>query len=119
MDTIKIPKHLTFILNQLFEIENKVKNINELNSIQRNIDRMKDYFETDALAEGQGLVYYNPLGESYNETRTDCEASISGSSHENLEIIEVLKPIIYFKYANTQTVIQKAVVIVESKKLNS
>ncbi len=119
MDTIKIPKHLTFILNQLFEIENKVKNINELNSIQRNIDRMKDYFETDALAEGQGLVYYNPLGESFNETRTDCEASISGSSHENLEIIEVLKPIIYFKYANTQTVIQKAVVIVESKNLNS
>ena len=66
MDTIKIPKHLTFILNQLFEIENKVKNINEPNSIQRNIDRMKDYFETDALAEGQGLVYYNTLGESYN-----------------------------------------------------
>lgn len=115
MDTIKIPKHFPFILNQLFEIENKLRNITEPNSIQRNLDRMKDYFETDALTDGQGLVYYNPLGESYNETRTDCDASISGSSHENLEIIEVLKPIIYFKYANTQTVIQKAVVIVESR----
>lgn len=115
MESIKIPKHFPFILNQLFEIENKLRNINETNSIQRNLDRMKDYFETDALGNGQGLIYYNPLGESYNETRTDCEASISGSSHENLEIIEVLKPIIYFKYANTQTVIQKAVVIVESK----
>ena len=119
MDTVKIPKHLPFILNHLFEIENKLKNINEPNSIQRNLDRMKDYFEMDVLGGGQGLIYYNPLGESYDETRTDCEASISGSSHENLEIIEVLKPIIYFKYANTQTVIQKAVVIVESKKLNS
>ena len=115
MDTIKIPKHLTFILNQLFEIENKVKNINELNSIQRNIDRMKDYFETDALAEGQGLVYYNPLGESFNETRTDCEASISGASHENLEIIEVLKPIIYGQIGNQKMIIQKAIVIVQTK----
>ena len=119
METIKIPKYFPFILNQLFEIENKLRNINESNSIQRNLDRMKDYFETDALPDGQGLVYYNPLGETYNETRTDCEASISGISHENLEIIEVLKPIIYFKYANTQTIVQKAVVIVESKNLNS
>lgn len=119
METIKIPKHIPFILNQLFEIENKLKAINESNSIQRNLDRIKDYFETDALSDGQGFIYYNPLGESYNETRTDCEASISGSSHENLEIIEVLKPIIYFKYANTQTIIQKAVVIVQSKNLNS
>lgn len=115
MDTIKIPKHLLFILNQLFEIENKLKNIKEPNSIQRNIDRMKDYFETNALTDGQGLIYHNPLGESYNETRADCEASISGNSHENLEIIEVLKPIIYFKYGNTQTIIQKAIVIVQSK----
>lgn len=115
MDTIKIPKHILFILNQLFEIENKLKNINESNSIQRNIDRMKGYFETDVLTDGKGLVYYNPLGESYDETRTDCEASISGNSHENLEIIEVLKPIIYLKYANTQTILQKAVVIVQSK----
>jgi hypothetical protein len=118
MESIKIPKHFPFVLNQLFEIENKLRSINEPNSIQRNLDRMKDYFEKDALADGQGLVYYNPLGESYNETRTDCEASISGSSHENLEIIEVLKPIIYFKYFNTQTIIQKAIVIVQSKNLN-
>lgn len=118
MDIAKIPRHLFFTLNQLFEIENKLKNIKDANSIQRNIDRMKDFFETDALATGQGLVYHNPLGELYNETRTDCEATISGSSHENLEIIEVLKPIIYLKYANTQTIVQKAIVIVQSKNLN-
>src|SRR5689334_902763 len=100
MDSIKVPTHLLFILNQLFEIEKKLKNIREPNSIQRNIDRMKDYFETAALTEGQGLTYHDPLGELYNETRADCEASISGNSHENLEIIEVLKPIIYFKYGN-------------------
>jgi hypothetical protein len=118
MDSIKVPTHLLFILNQLFEIENKLKNVKEPNSIQRNIDRMKDYFETGALMEGQGLMYHNPLGESYNETRADCEASISGNSHENLEIIEVVKPIIYFKYGDMKTIIQKAIVIVQSKNLN-
>ena len=112
---IKIPKQFSFILNQLFEIENKLKNIIEPNTIQRNLDRMKDYFENDALGDGQGILYHNPLGESYSETRTDCEANISGSSHENLEIIEVIRPIIYAKIGNSKMVIQKAIVIVQSK----
>jgi hypothetical protein len=114
--TIKIPKQYLFILNQLFEIEQKIDKMQEQNSIQRNLDKLKNYFETEALSDGQGLIYYNPIGESYDITRTDCEASISGTSHENLEIIEVLKPIIYAKIGNTKMIIQKAIVIVQSKK---
>ncbi len=114
--TIAIPQQYKFILNQLFEMEQKVRKLTEQNSIQRTIDKMKNYFETEALPEGQGLIYRNPIGESYNVTRTDCEATISGASHENLEIIEVLKPIIYVKYGNTQMITQKAIVIVQSKK---
>lgn len=116
--TIKYPKHLLVILNQVFEIESKLRKIQESNSIQRNVDRLKDFFATEALSDGQGLVYHNPIGESYDETRTDCDASISGASHENLEIIEVLKPIIYVKYGDRQIVIQKAIVIVQSKNIN-
>ena len=116
MESIKIPKYLPFVLNQLFEIENKLRNIKEANSIQRNIDKLKNYFETEAMQDGQGLTFHNPIGEPYNETRSDCEANISGDSRENLQIIEVLKPIIYFKYGNTKTIVQRAVVIVESKK---
>jgi len=113
--TIKYPKSYLIIINQLFEIENKLKRIQEPNSIQRNIDRLKDFFATDALADGQGLDYHNPIGESYNETRTDCEANIAGSSHENLVIVEVIKPIIYTKVGNSKIVIQKAIVVVQSK----
>ena len=36
---IKIPKHYLFMLNQIFEIEQKASKIQEQNSIQRNIDR--------------------------------------------------------------------------------
>jgi acetolactate synthase small subunit len=113
--TVKIPKPYLFIINQLFELEQKVGKLQEQNSIQRNIDKMKNYFETEALSEGQGLTYHNPIGESYDVTRTDCEATISGKSHENLEIIEVLKPIIYVKYGNTKMIVQKAITIVQSK----
>jgi len=113
--TLKYPKNYLTILNQIFEIENKLAKIQEQNSIQRNIDRLKDFFSTDALSDDQGLEYHNPIGERYNETRTDCEANISGTSHENLEIIEVLKPIIYAKIGNSKIVIQKAIVIVQSK----
>jgi hypothetical protein len=115
-ETIKILKSHLVTLNQMFEIENKLKKINENNSIQRNIDRLKDFFETEALSEGQGLFYHNPLGEKFDETRTDCEATISGSGHDNLEIIEVIKPIIYVKYGQTQMIAQKGIVIVQSIK---
>ena len=113
--TLKYPKNYLTILNQIFEIENKLQKVQEQNSIQRNIDRLKDFFVNEALSDGQGLSYYNPLGESYDETRVDCEASISGTSHENLEIIEVLKPIIYAQVGNIKMVVQKAIVIVQSK----
>ncbi|MCK9404100.1 MAG: hypothetical protein M0Q26_11945 [Chitinophagaceae bacterium] len=113
-NSFKIPKHFLFMLNQLFEMEQKVAKVQEQNSIQRNIDRLKGFFETEALTENQGLVYYNPIGESFDETRTDCEATISGGSHENLKIIEVIRPIIYLKYGNTQLIAQKGIVIVNS-----
>lgn len=113
--TLKVPNPYLFVLNQIFEIEQKVIKLSEQNSIQRNIEKMKSYFETEALADGQGLFYHNPLGEKYDVTRTDCEATISGLGHENLEIIEVLKPIIYIKYGNSKMIAQKAIVIVQSK----
>jgi len=116
MQTIKVPKQYLFMLNQLFEIEQKIGKIQEPNSVQRNIDRLKDFFETEALSEGQELVFHNPFGEKFDETRTDCEATISGTGHNNLEIIEVIKPIIYVKYGQTQMIAQKGIVIVQSTK---
>ncbi len=121
----KIPKEYQFLLNQLFEIENKAKEIKESNSIQRNVDRIKTFFESELLKDGQGLVYYDPKGESYDETRIDCEANISGTSVENLEIVEVIKPMIIYRYKSVDSltsaeiikpfIVQKAVVIVRSK----
>ncbi|MEI6846433.1 MAG: hypothetical protein WCK32_00105 [Chlorobiaceae bacterium] len=105
--------HLNLV-NQIFEIEQKTKDIKEKNSILRNINKLKVILE-----DSFGLSYHNPLGESYSDTRTDCEATIAGANVDNLEIVEVIQPIIFSSYKNIEHVIkvivQPAVVIVHSK----
>ena len=97
------------IMNQFFEIQKKMAGKSELNSLQRNLERIQEYFGEISLE------MHNPLGENYNETRTDCEASIAGELGRNLLISEVIKPIIYLNDENNRKVIvQKGVVIVHS-----
>ncbi len=101
------------MLGQVFEIEKKVENLTESNSISRNITRLKEIFEL--LEKDGGLVYYNPIGEPYNETRTDIEASIAGSSPDNLIITEVIKPIVRYRKGGITLIARKRVVVAESK----
>lgn len=102
--------HLLKLINQVFELERKTNGKNEFAPLSRNINRMKD-----TLNE-MGYQWANPIGEPYNDTRTDCEASIAGESSENLVITEVLKPIVWIKENGMNFIVQKAVVIAESKK---
>ena len=55
------------------------------------------------------------MGETFNETRTDLEASITGSGTENLHVVEVIKPIVRVGDKNFSRVVQKGIVVVESK----
>ena len=107
------------LLDQLFEIERKLENFEESNSISRNLNKMKDIFETNLFLSSTsseiGFTYHNPIGESYNETRLDLEASIAGNSTENLFIKEVIKPIIRYKSGGSTLIARKGVVVVESK----
>ena len=110
-------KNYLTILNQVFEIEKKLTKLKKSNSIQRNVDRVKDVFQDSLLPDDMGLMYYDPSGENYDETRTDCEASIAGESTENLKIVEVIKPIIRICMKDgSSRILQRAVVIVESNK---
>lgn len=124
--TLKIPQTYLDAINQVFEIEKKAKLIKEEHSLERNLNKLKDFFEKELFQGGirgttgtTGLSYHNPIGELYSETRTDCEASIAGASSENLVIVEVIKPIVNYCYAENdivvKSIVQKAVVIAESK----
>ena len=85
------------ILDQIFEIERKLEGIKEPNSISRNIEKIKVFFAeifgTPSDPE-VGLFYHDPLGEKYDETRTDIDGNIAGESTDNLVVTEVIKPII-------------------------
>ncbi len=112
---ISTPKMYIEILDQVFEIEKKLDTISVPNSISRNVNRIKEVFEY--LTEDNGLIYQNPIGESFNETRTDLEASIAGNSTNNLVVVEVIKPIIRFRTkSGATTIVRKGIVVVESKK---
>jgi hypothetical protein len=103
-----IKQHLK-IINQFFEIEKKLAALNGAESTQRNVERIKSYFEE------MGYQIHNPMGESYSETRTDCEASIAGASAENLYINEVIKPIVRYLQEGQPQIIQKGIVITKSR----
>ena len=96
------------LINQIFEIENKIKLENFDEKFERNFNRIKQTFEEE------GYTYHNPIGEKYTETRTDCEASISGSLGNNLKIVQVIKPIIHRHDGGNSVIIQKGIVIVEN-----
>lgn len=97
------------IINQIFEIEKKANKLQETNSIGRNFRRIKQELEE------MGIRYHNPTGEAYDETRTDCEASISGTSTQSLVITEVIKPIIRLEKDGFTQIIQRGIVVVEGK----
>ena len=106
------------MLNQVFEIEKKLEQITESNSIHRNLRRLKTTFESSLPifnSPGAGFVIQNPMGEAYDETRADCEASIAGDATEDLVIIDVIKPIIHFQKEGHSQIVQKGVVVVKSK----
>lgn len=119
--TIKVPQAYLDFMNQIFEIEKKATNIVEDNSIQRNINKINGILEEEFFKSEQliGFNYYNPIGEEYADTRSDCEATIAGTQVDNLEIIEVIKPIIFCTYKENdkilKAIVQPAVVIVQSK----
>lgn len=120
---VKVPPAYLDFMNQIFEIEKKTAYLKEENSIQRNLNKMKGILEVEFFKGSStiGLSYHNPLGENYSDTRTDCEATIQGTEIENLEITEVIKPIIFYSYQDGEKVIkiivQPAVVVVQSKNL--
>jgi hypothetical protein len=113
---LQVPKSLLVALNQLYEIEQKLKKGGDNSGLQRNVGKMKTAFEEF------GLAYEDPMGQTFKETRTDLEATISGSGSENLVVVEVIKPtiraILRDGPGEFSRVIQKGIVVVESKKEN-
>jgi hypothetical protein len=127
---LQIPKSILTAVNQLYELEQKLKRHGDPNNLLRNVIKMKDAFAEEGLPMGDvggafvriGLAYEDPMGQPFKETRTDLDATISGVGTENLVVVEVVKPIIRAVLRDSvgefARVVQKGVVIVESQKEN-
>ena len=109
---MEIPKWILVTLNNLYEVEKKLALHGDPGNATRNVGKMKD-----ALAE-MGVFYEDPMGQDFKETRTDLDATISGSGTENLVVVEVIKPIVRAGEAAFSKVVQKGIVVVESKEGN-
>lgn len=94
------------LINQITDLKQKItKEKND--QYERNWVRIFDFLEQN------NYIIQVPLGEKYDENRTDCEASIVGKLTDNMAITQVIKPIVYFKENGTTQLVQKGVVIVE------
>lgn len=125
---IQIPKAVLTALNQVYEIEQKVKKHGDPANIGRHLSKLKDAFFEEGLPLWDtggsrlklGLVCEDPMGQSFDETRTDVEATISGAGTEHLVVVEVIKPIVRAVVRDgageVSKVIQKGIVVVESRK---
>jgi len=108
----EIPKWLLTLMNNLCEIERKLAVHGDPGHASRNVDRIKDALHSEELL----LFYEDPMGQPFNETRTDLEASISGQSTENLVVVEVIKPIVRIGPPQKSWVVQKGIVVVQAKE---
>jgi hypothetical protein len=105
-----VPKWLLSMLNQLYEIEQKLKCHGDPGNAMRNVTRIKDNLEES------GIFYEDPMGQVFKETRTDLEATISGAGTDSLVVVEVIKPIIRAGPRDLSRIVQKGIVVVETKK---
>ncbi len=108
----EIPKPVFTVLNQVFELERRLSKLDDSARYSRPLEKLKEAFDSD---EAQFIIE-NPINQKYDITRTDVEATITGAEHEELEITEVLKPIIKLTYSGISRIIQKGVVIASASK---
>ena len=109
LPTLEVPKWVLVTLNNLYEIERKLIINGDPGNAKRNIERIKDVFSE------MGLFYEDPMGDVFKETRTDLEATITGSGTEDLVVVEVIKPILRAGDTTISRVVQRGIVLVESK----
>src|SRR5260370_24884513 len=99
---IQMPKRILSVLNQLYDLEQKLKKLGDPANFSRNVGKMKDAFAEEGFPPGDAsggqsricLAYEDVTGQPFKETRTDLEATISGSGTDRLAVVEVIKPII-------------------------
>jgi hypothetical protein len=107
--TVEIPKFVISVLNNLCDIDRKLLIHGDPGNVRRNVERIRETIEEVKV------FYEDPMGQSFSETRTDLEATITGEGSDNLKVVQVIKPIIRVGNRDVSRVLQKGIVIVQSE----
>lgn len=109
MPVVQVEKWLLQTVNNLYELQRKLALHGDPGNAARNVERIR------GLLCEQGVSYEDPMGQSFSETRTDLDATISGASTENLAVVEVIKPVVRVDFQGISKVVQRGVVVVMDK----
>ena len=109
LQTIEIPKWVLALANNVYDIERKLARHGDPAGIGRNVEKFKEALEIFPI------FYEDPMGQPFKETRTDLEATITGVETTDLVVVEVIKPIIRAGHPEASFVVQKGIVVVQSK----
>ena len=105
---LELEKWVQLVLNNLYEIENKLSHAGDPGNALRNVARMKE-----ALASAQVFAKIIHFAQSFVETRTDLEVTISGTETRTFAS-GGHKPIIRVGDAKQLAgVVQKGIVVVQ------
>jgi hypothetical protein len=110
MPVIEVPKWALTAMNNLSEMERKISISGDPSNLKRNIERIRDALEGEVR-----IFFEDPMGQPFNETRTDLDATITGTGTDDLVVVEVLKPIVRVGTREYSRVVQKGIVFVESR----
>ncbi len=98
------PEAVLTLINQWHLLHVKLSNLPEAAGTLRHLRRMKE------AIEGAGYLIDVPLGEPYNPQRTDLEVSMVPGTLKPI-ILEVVKPVVYFRHESGSSLLQRGVVI--------
>jgi len=97
-----------FFLNQMYYLEQRLRREEIPADVHRPVERMREFLSD------LGFRARVPLGEPFDECRTDCQATVAGATTDGLVIAEVIKPAVWRCESGQETLIQRAVVIVRA-----
>jgi len=111
---------LVYILNQTYALKRRLRNCQLPPGTLRPLERIEEHLEHNLrlsdLPAGSGLTIDDPLGQKYDERRSDLEAEVISDGDGPPIVVDVLKPIIRLSRGGQTDIIQRGVVTVSHRK---
>jgi hypothetical protein len=106
-----------YVLNQVYALKRRLRQCQLPDGTIRPLERIEEHLAADLHLPGVksnrcGLVLVDPLGQPYDDRRTELDAEVIGAGDYPLFVVDVLKPIIRLTVEGKTYVVQRGSVTV-------